>query len=205
MVRRYSTSDVSDRILNAARELFIANGYSGTSIRDIAAVSGANVAHVKYYFNSKANLFEIIFDEAFEVLVKRVFATLGSDAPFLEIIENWINIYYEVLPEYPQIPMFILNEINHSPDALVNKIIGKNPQKIFTKLAEKMEEEISKGTIRNIPVIDFGLNVLSMCVFPFIFSGFATRIANKSRIEYNMIIKDHKQHVVDFVLSALRP
>lgn len=205
MARRYSTSDVSERILNAAHELFITNGYAGTSIRDIAAASGANVAHVKYYFDSKANLFEIIFDEAFEVLVRRVFSTLSSDMPFLEIIEKWINIYYEVLPEYPQIPMFILNEINHSPDTLVNKIISKNPQKIFSKLTEKMEEEISKGTIKDIPVIDFGLNVLSLCVFPFIFSGFATRIANKSRSEYNMIIKEHKQHVVDFVMNALRP
>ncbi len=87
------------------------------SIRDIAAASGANVAHVKYYFNSKANLFEIIFDEAFEILVKRIFTTLGSDIPFLEMIEKWINIYYEILPEYPQIPIFILNEINHSPNA----------------------------------------------------------------------------------------
>ncbi len=56
MRKRYSTSDVSDRILNAATELFITNGYAGTSVRDIAAASRANVAHVKYYFGSKANL-----------------------------------------------------------------------------------------------------------------------------------------------------
>jgi len=205
MTRRYSTSDVSDRILNAARELFIANGYAGTSIRDIAAASGANVAHIKYYFESKANLFEIIFDEAFEVLVKRLFATLGSDKPFLEIIEGWINLYYEILPEYPQIPMFILNEINHSQDTLVNKIIRKNPQKIFSKLTEKMEEEISKGTVRDIPAVDLGLNILSLCIFPFMFSGFAHRIANKSKSEYNMIMKEHKKYVIDFVMNALRP
>lgn len=205
MAKRYSTSDVSDRILSAARELFITNGYAGTSIRDIAAASGANVAHIKYYFESKAHLFEIIFDEAFEVLAKRLFATLGSDKPFFEIIEDWINLYYEILPEYPQIPMFILNEINHGPDALVNKIIRKNPQKIFSKLTEKMEVEIAKGTVRDIPAVDLGLNILSLCVFPFMFSGFATRITSKSRNEYNMIIKKHKQHVVDFVMNALRP
>jgi Transcriptional regulator len=205
MRKRYSTSDVSERILCAARELFVANGYAGTSVRDIAAASGANVAHVKYYFESKARLFEIIFDEAFEVLVKRVFSTLGSDIPFSEMIEKWINIYYEILPQYPQIPMFILNEINHSPDTIVYKIAKKNPQKIFSKLTERMEEEIKRGTIRDIPVIDFGLNVLALCVFPFLFTGFATRIAYKSESEYNRIIKDHKQHVVDFVMNALRP
>lgn len=204
MRKRYSKSDVSDRILNAARELFVKHGYTGTSIRDIATASGTNIAHVKYYFESKYNLFEIIFDEAFDVLVKRVFLTLGSDMPFLEMIESWINIYYEILPKYPQIPIFILNEISHSPDTLINKIIKRNPEKIFTKLSDKIEEEVKKGTIRETPAIDLALNVLSLSVFPFMFEGLATRVANKSVAEYNVILKEHKKYVVEFVLNALK-
>lgn len=205
MQKQQPASDVKDRILNVARQLFIAKGYERTSIRDIADASGANVAHIKYYYVSKANLFEIIFDEAFEVLVKRVFATLNSDKPFYEMIEEWINTYYEILPEYPQIPIFILNEINHSPDVLVEKIIAKNPQKIFTKLSERMKEEVSKGTVRDIPVVDLGLNILSLCLFPFIFKGFAIKVASKTRYEYNAMISLHRQQVVDFVRYALRP
>lgn len=205
MQNQSTTSDVKDRILNVARELFIAKGYERTSIRDIAEASGANVAHIKYYYNSKANLFEIIFDEAFEVLVKRVFSTINSDKPFFEMIEGWIDTYYEILPEYPQIPIFILNEINHSPDVLVEKIIKKNPQLIFDRLSVRMEEEVAKGTVRNIPVVDLGLNILSLCLFPFIFKGFAMKVASKTRSEYNAMLRMHKQHVVDFVRNALRP
>lgn len=205
MTKTHTTSDVSERILKAARALFIANGYAGTSIRDIASASGANVAHIKYYFDSKSKLFEIIFDEAFEILARRVFSTLDSDIPFLEMLEKWIDIYYDILPRYPLIPIFILNELNQSPDTLAKKIIEKNPQRIFHKLSERMEIEIEKGTIRDIPVVDLGLNILSLCVFPFIFSGFATNIANKSGNEYNMIINEHRQHVVDFVMNALKP
>lgn len=204
MAKRYSTSDVSDRILNVARELFIMNGYAGTSIRDIATASGANIAHIKYYFESKAKLFEIIFDEAFDILVNRIFSTLGSDMPFLEMVDSWINIYYEILPEYPQIPIFILNEISRSPDALIDKIARRNPEKIFTKLSERLDEEIAKGTIKDIPVIDFGLNVLSLCIFPFMFRGLAVKVANKSDIEYNKILKEHKKYVADFVFSGLK-
>lgn len=205
MAKKYSTSDVSDRILNTARELFISNGYTGTSIRDIATASGANVAHIKYYFESKANLFEIIFDEAFDILIKRVFSTLDSDMPFFELVESWINIYYEILPKYPQIPIFILNEINHSPDALIEKISRRNPEKIFTRLTERLEAEVFKGTVKDIPFIDFGLNVLSLCIFPFMFKGLALRIAKKSNADYNKILCEHKKYVVDFVFSGLRP
>lgn len=94
MRKRYSKSDVSDRILHAARELFITKGYMSTSIRDIATAAGSNVAHIKYYFESKANLFEIIFDEAFDIFIKHVHSTFSSDLPFLEMVEEWINIYF---------------------------------------------------------------------------------------------------------------
>ena len=198
-------SGVKDRILKAAKELFISKGFAGTSIRDIASASDSNVAHVKYYFQSKANLFEIIFDEAFDILINRVSATITSDLPFEEMIERWITTYFELLPHYPQIPMFVLSEINHSPDALVDKIARKNPEKIFNRLSERMEEEIKKGTIRPVPVFDLGLNILSLCMFPFMFSGFATRTVGISRSEYNALVANHKQHVVDFVLRALKP
>ncbi|NDW12535.1 TetR/AcrR family transcriptional regulator [Bacteroides sp. 214] len=204
MVKRYSTSDVSERILDAARELFITKGYDGTSIRDIASASGANVAHIKYYFQSKSNLFEIIFDEAFEILIKKVFSTLDSDMPFFELVESWINIYYELLPEYPQIPMFVLNAINHSPDALMEKISKHNPERIFNRLNERFEAEAAKGTIKNMPFVDFGLNVLSLCVFPFIFKGLALQIANKSNADYVEILEGHKKYVIDFVFSGLK-
>ena len=69
---KVKTTGVKERILKAAKELFIANGYTGTSVRDIASASDSNVAHVKYYFQSKANLFEIIFDEAFDILIIEV-------------------------------------------------------------------------------------------------------------------------------------
>jgi hypothetical protein len=68
-----------------------------------------------------------------------------------------------------------------------------------------MEDEIRKGTVRPVPVLDFGLNVLSLCVFPFMFRGFVLRIANMSNNDYNALLKEHKQYVIDFVLRALQP
>ena len=205
MTKRYSTSDVSGRILVVARELFIKNGYTETSIRDIATASGANIAHVKYYFGSKYNLFEIIFDEAFDILMKRVFSLLNSDMPFFEMIESWINIYYEILPEYPQIPMFILNEINHNPDALIKKVIVRNPGEVYTRLTERMNEEIKKGTVRNIPVVDFGLNLVSLCIFPFMVKGLITRISDKLSTDYTKMLNEHKKYVIAFLFAGLKP
>ena len=54
------------KILEAAIGLFHANGYSGTSVRDIAKKARVNVAQISYYFSSKAGLQEYLITSFFE-------------------------------------------------------------------------------------------------------------------------------------------
>jgi AcrR family transcriptional regulator len=48
---------VQDRLIEAAEELFCRHGYNETSVRDIAAIAGCNVASVNYYFGGKDHLY----------------------------------------------------------------------------------------------------------------------------------------------------
>jgi AcrR family transcriptional regulator len=48
---------VRDRLLGAAEELFAECGFDGTSIRDLAAAAGCNIASVNYYFGGKEKLY----------------------------------------------------------------------------------------------------------------------------------------------------
>jgi AcrR family transcriptional regulator len=208
MTEIQNTLDVKERILQVSRELFIKNGYDGTSVRDIAAASGTNVAHIKYYFQSKYKLFEIIFEEAFNILIQRVFSIIQSDMPFFELIEAWINAYYEILPEYPQIPIFILNEINHgnhNQDSLIKLAKKQNPLEKFSIFTRRLDEEMKKGTIKETSVVDLGLNVVSLCVFPFMLGKFAARVSGISMDEYYAIMEKHKLYVIQFILNALKP
>jgi AcrR family transcriptional regulator len=52
---------VQDRLLDAAEGLFCEKGYAGTSVRDIAASAGCNVASVNYYFGGKQKLYEEVW------------------------------------------------------------------------------------------------------------------------------------------------
>ena len=48
---------VRDRLVDAAEELFAECGFDGTSIRDLAAAAGCNIASVNYYFGGKEKLY----------------------------------------------------------------------------------------------------------------------------------------------------
>ncbi len=52
-----SEKTVQDKLIEAAEELFCGRGFNETSVRDIAAAAGCNVASVNYYFGGKDNLY----------------------------------------------------------------------------------------------------------------------------------------------------
>jgi AcrR family transcriptional regulator len=66
-------SDTKQKILDAAERLFAERGYSGTSLRQIIAEAGVNLASVHYHFGSKEELLhELILRKAGPVNQKRM-------------------------------------------------------------------------------------------------------------------------------------
>ncbi len=56
-----SNKGVRDRLLDSAEELFCEHGFSGASIRDIAASADCNIASVNYYFGGKEKLYQEVW------------------------------------------------------------------------------------------------------------------------------------------------
>lgn len=89
-------TDKKLHIINHALELFAEKGFEGTSIRDLAARAGVNVAMVNYYFGSKEKLFESLVEERASysrgVLEEIAKNTSYSDIEKVEhIIDNYIK------------------------------------------------------------------------------------------------------------------
>jgi AcrR family transcriptional regulator len=51
-----------ETIIESAIKLFSSKGFEGTSVREIAADAGVNVAMINYYFGSKEKLFESMIE-----------------------------------------------------------------------------------------------------------------------------------------------
>lgn len=56
------TASTKDRILDSAERLFAEKGFGQTSLRDITAEAGVNLAAVNYHFQSKEHLIAAVFD-----------------------------------------------------------------------------------------------------------------------------------------------
>ena len=76
-----TTSDIKDRILNAAERIFAKQGLEAVSLRAVTAEAGVNIAAVNYYFGSKAALLQ--------AMTQRHFAPVNAEQLHgLEILET---------------------------------------------------------------------------------------------------------------------
>lgn len=67
-----SSSDTAARLLQAATEVFLAQGYTRASVRAITRRAGVNVGAINYHFRDKAELYQAVVREQFQQMVAQV-------------------------------------------------------------------------------------------------------------------------------------
>lgn len=72
-------SDISERIRQAARARFLADGVDGASLRAIAADAKTNIGMVYYYYSSKEELFFAVVEEVYAKLVAELEQALSPE------------------------------------------------------------------------------------------------------------------------------
>ena len=87
---RAGESDGRQRLLDAARDLFLARGYAAVSIGEIAAAAGVSRAAPYYHFKDKEDLFVQVFLHEIGQILADLATIIRSDSPFRERLEQII-------------------------------------------------------------------------------------------------------------------
>jgi len=203
MVKTQQDTTTEQKILDAARKVFIAKGMAGARMQDIADEAGINKAMLHYYFRSKEKLFETIFKELSIEFLPRVNAIFESDLSLFEKIEVFCSEYISRMMENPFIPLFIVNEINKQPEIFLKKMWGgKRPQ--IGKFLQQIESEIQKGAIERIHPAQLMLNMVSMCIFPFIGKPLCQTVMGINESGYRKLMEERKTLVPQFIIESIR-
>ncbi|MGR3321836.1 MAG: TetR family transcriptional regulator [Pseudooceanicola sp.] len=129
-------SSASARILSAAEMLFSRHGVDTTSVRQITGEAGVNVASVNYYFGSKDDLAEAVFERviarvsrdrlrALDRILTRAEAA-GRSPDLAAIVSSFVEPYLGDGNEEQGVLLarFILSH-RLSPDDATRRIVGK--------------------------------------------------------------------------------
>ncbi len=135
--------DAEIKIKEAARRVFLAQGYEGTKMRQIAEAAGVNLAMINYYFRSKEQLFNSIYAETFSQFIGQVVQLINESTPLEVKIWRIVDRYCDFLVENPLVPGFILSKQRVDGGEFFKKldVRGVIENSVFKKqLAEETEK-----------------------------------------------------------------
>jgi len=191
-----------DKILEAAKNIFIAKGMEGARMQEIADEAGINKALLHYYFRSKERLFEAIFSEIFKFAFPKLSKIILSDAGIVTKIELFVDAYIDILIKHPFIPGFVMKEMNRDPSGLFKLVAkyGLDPQPVFSYIQQAMDQgEIIKMKPQHLVV-----NVVSMCIFPFAARPVISFVVFKNNPkELEAFYAERAEVIKQFVINAI--
>lgn len=191
------------KILAAAKEVFIEQGLAGARMQDIADRAGINKALLHYYFRSKEKLFEMVFQEAALKFLPRVSILFESKEPLFDKIRVFVSNYITLMMENPFIPLFVLNEVHKNPEDFINRIWGGKPPPI-KEFAEHVQREIEAGHIKPIKPVQLVMNIVSLCIFPFVGRPVVRGVFKLEHKQFMQLMEERKTHVAEFVIDSIK-
>ncbi len=199
---------MEDQILEVAEKLFLEKGFAMTSTTEIAKNVGCNQALIHYYFRTKDNLFNTIFEQKFKKFFVSIFELKNmSDLNFNDKLKFIIESHFDILRANPKIPALILNELSRKPDQLsiLREKLFPLASQFLTELDDELQQEIKLGRVRNILLPDLIISIISLNITIFIMLPVAENILQINDVMKEFMIQQRRAENVDFVLKSLRP
>lgn len=190
MVQKPDTS-TEQKILDAARTLFLKKGYANTRTRDIALEAGINLALLNYYYRSKEKLFEIIMMENLQSFLAQIRGFLQSDIPLEAKVDRFASEYIDLLLRQPELPLFILSELRNHPEHFIRKTgLGD----LIKNLGIYQEVQALKGKepLKFHPINLF-MNLASMTIFPFMARPIVQALSGTDESEFRAMMEARKK------------
>ena len=145
---RVKTEERRQAIINTAKQEFMENGYSQTSMSTIARKVGGSKATLYNYFKSKEEIFEAVLESAATQMIT-AFKGLSSDTD-LEPTLNRFGINYLTslcAPELLAVTKVVYSEVDRSD--ISRYYYEKGPKRGWQNVADFLDAHIENGNIKS--------------------------------------------------------
>lgn len=192
-----------EKIFDAATDVFVEKGMDGARMQDIASYAGINKALLHYYFRTKDQLFNAVFEMIASKILKK-FAPVFDDNLSLEAkIRFFFKEHITFLQENPKLPGFILNEINRNPARIKKLLKNIKFENLWEKLYQLHKTELKNYNITEDTMPQLMVSIVAISVFPFAARGLIEGILEKVGVDFNKYIEERKEFAANFVINAI--
>ena len=192
-----------EKIFEAATDVFVDKGMDGARMQDIASHAGINKALLHYYFRTKDQLFNAVFEMIARKILKKFAPVFDENLSLEEKIRFFFKEHITFLQENPKLPGFILNEINRNPNRIKKLLKNIDFDKLWQKLYEQHKNELENYNITEASMPQLMISIAAISVFPFAARGIIEGILDKLGIDFNKYIEERKEFAAEFVIKAI--
>lgn len=198
-----SDKQTEEKIFEAATDVFVDKGMDGARMQDIATHAGINKALLHYYFRTKDQLFNGVFEMIARKVLKKFAPVFDENLSLEAKIRFFFREHITFLQENPRLPGFLLNEVNRNPDRIKKLLKNVDFDILWSKLYEQHKEELEKYNITQATMPQVMVSIAAISVFPFAARGIIEGILDKGGINFNEFIEQRKEFAAEFVIKSL--
>lgn len=196
------SSSTEQKIFEAARDIFQSKGLEGARMQEIADKAEINKSMLHYYYRSKEKLFEKVYELSIIKLMPQVASLLNEEMPLDVKLRKFSSKYLELIKANPDIPLFVIHEMNKNPSRL-KKFIAKEIGKRVQPFLDQIKEEREKGNTVNLPPEQIFVNIMGMLVFPFLGRPVLQVIFDMDEKEFSEFIAVREAFMPDYLVSMV--
>lgn len=192
---------MENRILEAAKQVFIRKGYEATKMSDVATEAGIGRTALHYYYRTKDMLFDAIFDQLMDSLLPDLGVIIDEKLP--KIIERYVN----TLQKNPLFPIFVINELQRDPEHIYRSVLKDLPRvEPIMRLHAQLMDEMERGLIKKMPLYYMATTLISLLVFPLLVRNPVTVLfMNGDPGKYDEFLQERIPFVTDIMIRLLTP
>ncbi len=192
-------------ILKAATDEFVAHGFSGASVNEIAARAAINKRMLYHYFGNKEELFLAVLEAAYE-RIRTGERTLELDhLEPMQAIERLVRFSYDHFFEHPD--FLILLNIENMYQAQHLKKSAK-VQRMHSPLVAQIQDVLLRGQADNVlrkdvDPVELYITIASLCFFHLSNRHTLSVIFNQELSTPERLDR-RREHVVSVITGFLR-
>jgi len=135
------------RIVAAARKLFVDNGFSATTIQDIAAEADVGLGTLYLYAKSKEDLLVLVFKDDILSMIEQSYACIDPEAPLLDQLMVFFDGHINYHMQDPVLSRTVLKELSFSTTDQRRQDIDQITRRTYSKLMKLIEKARRDGRL----------------------------------------------------------
>ena len=141
-------TETTERILQAALDVFSQYGFRGSTLDQISAASGISKPNLLYYFESKEAMHRALLTRLLDTWLDPLKA-MNPDGEPIEEIANYVRLKLHMARDYPRESRLFANEIiNGAP--VIRSVLAGELRDLVNDKAALMERWVSEGKIADV-------------------------------------------------------